>query len=340
MVLKKLSVGKILLIFCCLLGMNFSLDAQNQGNYAIVIHGGAGTITRSAMSPEREKEYTNALNQALNIGEEILKKGGKSIDAVEATIRYLEDHELFNAGKGAVFTSTGQTELDASIMHGRHKEAGAVGSVSRIKNPITLARAVMENSEHVFLIGKGAEHFAKEQNHDFVGPEYFRNTERWRNWNSGRTKKIEKPKLNQMEIDKKGTVGCVALDQYGDIVAGTSTGGMSNKKYGRIGDSPVIGAGTYANNESCGVSATGHGEYFIRFTVARDIAALMEYKGWSLDKAAHHIVNEVLVEKGGEGGIIALDHKGNISMTFNSEGMYRAYAKPGEKVIAIYKENE
>ena len=323
-----------------------SMTAQNKSKtperpkYAIVIHGGAGTITKANMTSEKEKAYNEALNIALDVGEKILQGGGTAIDAVEATIRYMEDSPLFNAGKGAVFNEDGRVELDASIMEGRNQKAGAVGGVTVVKNPITAARSVMENTEHVFLIGKGAEQFCREQKLELVNIGYFKDTERWETWNKQRFQRLPAKQMQNTgsKMDKKGTVGCVALDQYGDIVAGTSTGGMMNKKYGRVGDSPIIGAGTYANNESCGVSATGHGEYFIRYTVARDIAALMEYKGLSLEQAANEIVMKKLVQKGGEGGIVALDKAGNISMTFNSEGMYRGYARPGERKVAIYKD--
>lgn len=315
-------------------------QTSERPRYAIVIHGGAGTITRDKMTPDKEKAYLDALNDALNIGEKILDSGGTAIDAVEATIRYMEDNPLFNAGKGAVFNDAGRVELDASIMEGRNQKAGAVGGVSIIKNPITAARKVMENTDHVFLISRGAEQFCREQNLETVNFGYFKDSESWEKWNMQRIQKIRRKELQNLglKMDKKGTVGCVALDQYGDIVAGTSTGGMMNKKYGRIGDSPIIGAGTYANNESCGVSATGHGEYFIRYTVARDIAALMEYKNFSLEQAANEIIMKKLKSKGGEGGIVAIDNKGNISMIFNTEGMYRGFAKPGDRMVAIYKD--
>lgn len=315
-------------------------QSPSRPRYAIVIHGGAGTITKDKMTPDKEKAYLDALNEALNIGEKILDSGGTAIEAVEATIRYMEDNPLFNAGKGAVFNDAGRVELDASIMEGRNQKAGAVGGVSIIKNPITAARKVMEKTDHVFLIGRGAEQFCREQNLEIVNLGYFKDSESWEKWNMQRIQKIRRKELQNSgsKMDKKGTVGCVALDQYGDIVAGTSTGGMMNKKYGRIGDSPIIGAGTYANNESCGVSATGHGEYFIRYTVARDIAALMEYKNFSLEQAANEIIMKKLKSKGGEGGIVALDNKGNISMIFNTEGMYRGFAKPGERKVAIYKD--
>jgi L-asparaginase / beta-aspartyl-peptidase len=308
--------------------------------YAIVIHGGAGTINRSDMDSITEARYIQSLNQALTIGEEILKKGGSSIDAVEATIRYMEDDSLYNAGKGAVFTHDGENELDASIMNGADQKAGAIGSVKTVKNPITLARKVMENSEHVMMIGQGAEKFAQTQGLDIVPNSYFYTHRRYESLQKILKEDKDKTELSEDEKGNKkhGTVGCVALDKKGNLAAGTSTGGMTNKRYNRLGDAPIIGAGTYADNASCGVSCTGHGEYFIRYTVARDIAALMEYKGLSLKEACDQIVHKKLVEKGGEGGLIAIDKEGNIEMPFNSSGMYRGYAKPGERKVAIYKD--
>ena len=308
--------------------------------YAIVIHGGAGTIEKKYMDDATEKLYLDALGNSLTIGETILKNGGKSIDAVEATIRYMEDSPLFNAGKGAVFTNDGKNELDASIMIGDSQMAGAVGSVMTIKNPITAARAVMEKSEHVMMIGKGAETFAQKMGLDIVDPAYFYTEKRWNSLQKILKEDEQKTELSEDEKGNKkhGTVGCVALDSFGNIVAGTSTGGMTNKRYNRLGDAPIIGAGTYADNKTCGVSCTGHGEYFIRYTVARDIAAMMEYKNVSLKEACHQIVDIKLVEKGGEGGLIAIDKDGNIEMPFNSSGMYRGYAKDGQREVKIYKD--
>lgn len=309
--------------------------------YALVIHGGAGTIKREDLTPEQDAAYRSALNKALDIGEKILAEGGDAIDAVEQTIHYLEDSPLFNAGKGAVFTNEGRNEMDASIMHGANREAGAVGGVSIVKHPISAARAVMEQSPHVLLTGVGAESFAQEQGLDIVDPKYFYTERRWQALQNAiaREKAEGDP---QIELDhderKRGTVGCVALDKSGNIVAGTSTGGMTNKRWNRLGDSPIIGAGTFADNNSCGVSCTGHGEYFIRWAVAYDVAARMTYKELDLETAAKEVVNQELVKAGGEGGLIALDKYGNVSMPFNTEGMYRGYAKPGERVIAIYKE--
>ncbi|TAK48708.1 MAG: isoaspartyl peptidase/L-asparaginase [Saprospiraceae bacterium] len=308
--------------------------------YTIVIHGGAGTILKANMSPEKEAAYTNALNAALHIGEEILKNGGTALQAVEKTINYMEDSPLFNAGKGAVFTNAGTNELDASIMDGATQNAGAVAGVKIIKNPISAAVKVMEDSPHVLLSGGGADRFAIEEGLDTVPNSYFFTERQWEAIEKIRAE--EGNKTGQIIKDptdsKFGTVGCVALDQNGNIAAGTSTGGMTNKRWGRIGDSPIIGAGTYADNATCAVSCTGHGEFFIRYTVAADVAARMAYLKEPLQVAADFVVNKKLVEKGGEGGLIALDAKGNIAMVFNSEGMYRGYAKPGIREVKIYKD--
>jgi len=336
--------------------------AQNYADkITIVIHGGAGTITRENMTPEKEKAYKEGLNNALQKGYAVLKKGGTSVQAVEAAIRVMEDSPLFNAGKGAVFTSEGKNELDASVMEGKTLMAGAIAGVTTIRNPISTAIAVMEKSPHVMMAGKGAEVFAKEQGQEIVDPSYFYTEARHKalerakseekielDHNSDNKEKIKKsPKTGHKTPDdlifaegkKFGTVGCVALDQFGNLAAGTSTGGMTNKKYGRIGDAPIIGAGTYANNATCAVSATGHGEFFIRSVVAYDISALMEYKGMKLNEAADEVVMKKLLERGGEGGVIALDRNGNIAMPFNSKGMYRGYIKSdGQSEILIYKD--
>jgi len=310
--------------------------------YSIAIHGGAGTITRASMSPEKEAAYMAALDTALTIGETILKNGGTSLDAVEKTISYLEDCPLFNAGRGAVFTHEGKNELDASIMDGSNQKAGAVGSVMTVKHPIRLARAVMEKSPHVFLSGRGAEQFAAENGIEIVDPTWFYTEDRW----NSLQKELDAEKAKDKTGDaspltnpdyKYGTVGCVALDNRGNLAAGTSTGGMTNKRWNRLGDTPVIGAGTYASNDACAISCTGHGEFFIRYAVAFDVWARMMYKGESLETAADFVVNKKLVEKGGEGGLIAVDKNGNIALPFNSEGMYRGYAKPGERKVLIYK---
>jgi L-asparaginase / beta-aspartyl-peptidase len=307
-------------------------------DFSIVIHGGAGTILKSEMSPEKEKAFMGSLDTALMIGEQILANGGTSMEAVEKVIIYMEDNPLFNAGKGAVFTNSGKNELDASIMDGKTQKAGAIGGVTNVKNPITGAIAVMNKSEHVFMVGKGAEEFCSLSGCTIVDPSYFFTQNRWEGLM--KAKAADSLKLNPpKDIDdkKKGTVGCVALDKFGNIVAGTSTGGMTNKKFNRIGDAPIIGAGTFADNATCGVSCTGHGEFFIRYTVARDVAAQMEYGGKSLEEASEYIVNKKLKEKGGEGGLIAIDNKGNIVMKFNSAGMYRASSRLGKRTISIYK---
>ncbi|WP_207435531.1 isoaspartyl peptidase/L-asparaginase family protein [Sabulibacter ruber] len=316
----------------------------------LVIHGGAGTITRKNMTPEKEKAYQEVLNQALQTGYAVLKKGGSSLDAVEATVRVMEDSPLFNAGKGAVFTNEGKNELDAAIMDGKTLKAGAIASVTTIRNPISTARAVMEKSEHVMMIGAGAEKFAKEQGQVIVDPSYFRTETRYQQLQ--KAKASEKVKLDHSDTTssivpgeniftegrKFGTVGAVALDAFGNLAAATSTGGMTNKRYGRVGDAPIIGAGTYADNNTCAVSATGHGEYFIRAVVAYDIAAVMKYKGASVKKAADDVVMDKLVKFGGEGGVIALDKNGNFAMPFNSEGMYRGYINNKKSEVLIYKD--
>lgn len=299
----------------------------------IVIHGGAGSISNNNLPPEKEKQYREKLEEAVMIGYRILEKGGRSLDAVEATVRYLEDCPLFNAGKGAVFTAEGTNELDSSIMDGKTLNAGAVASIKHIKNPISLARLVMEKSPHVMLIGKGAELFAKKMGIKWVPNKYFFTQERWDSYMKQK-KEIEKKEKNKTT----GTVGAVALDQFGDLAAATSTGGMSNKMYGRVGDSPIIGAGTYANNSTCAVSCTGYGEYFIRSVVAYDISVLMEYSGLSVSRAAEKTLEKVAA-LGGDGGVIAIDHDGNMAMPFNSNGMFRAYVgKDGIPHVKIYKD--
>jgi L-asparaginase / beta-aspartyl-peptidase len=297
--------------------------------WAIVIHGGAGVITREKMTPELDKEFRSALNEAMNTGRKILIEGGTALEAVEKTINVMEDNPLFNAGKGAVFTHDGKNELDAAIMDGSTLAAGAVAGVTDIKNPVTAARYVMTKSEHVMLAGAGASQFAKEQGLEIVDPSYFYTEKRY-------------SELQEiLKKEKYGTVGCCALDRNGNLAAGTSTGGMTNKKYNRIGDAPIIGAGTYANNKTCAVSATGHGEFFIRWTVAHDISALMEYKGLSLKEASELVVNDKLVKAGGSGGVICVDKSGNISMPFNSEGMFRGFATAdGKEGIFIYKDEK
>jgi beta-aspartyl-peptidase (threonine type) len=299
----------------------------NKQEWAIVIHGGAGAMSKDKMTPEMDSLYRASLQQALGIGKQILVSGGTSLEAVEKTINFLENDPLFNAGKGAVFTHDGKNELDASIMDGSNLAAGSVAGVTDIKNPITAARYVMTKSEHVMLTGAGASQFAKEQGLEIVPPEYFKTEARY------------KELLEILKKEKNGTVGCCALDKSGNLAAGTSTGGMPNKRYNRVGDAPIIGAGTYANNATCAVSATGHGEFFIRWTVAHDISALMEYKGLSLKDASELVVNDKLVKAGGSGGVICVDNKGNVSMPFNSEGMFRGFATAdGKSGVFIYKE--
>ena len=295
-----------------------------ESGVTIVIHGGAGTILKKNMSDEKERLYKEKLKEAISIGYQILKDGGSSLDAVEQTILILENSPLFNAGKGAVFTHEMKNELDASIMDGSNLNAGAVAGVTIIKNPIKAARAVMEESEHVLLAGKGAESFAIAQNIDTVNPSYFY------------TEKSANSLKSRIGNEKHGTVGCVALDINGNLAAGTSTGGMTNKKWGRIGDSPIIGAGTYANNKTCAVSCTGWGEFYIRGVVAHDISAMMEYGGLSLKEAAQKVVHEKLTQLGGTGGIIAIDQKGNIVMEFNTKGMYRGKYNDRGLEIKIY----
>lgn len=319
------------IISCCntkRVPVSQAAPAENK-EWAIVIHGGAGTMSRDKMTPEMDKEYRAALTEALEAGKKILTQGGSSLDAVESAIRIMEDNPLFNAGKGAVFTHEGKNELDASIMDGSNLAAGSVACVKDIKNPITAARRVMTNSPHVMMTGTGASQFAKEQGLDIVPPSYFYTEKRFRDLQE------------LLKKDSIGTVGCCALDKNGNLAAGTSTGGMTNKRYNRVGDSPIIGAGTYANNSTCAVSATGHGEYFIRWTVAHDISALMEYKGLTVREASELVVNDKLVKAGGEGGVICVDKNGNVSMPFNSEGMFRGYAtSDGKGGVYIYKGEE
>ncbi len=313
--------------------------SKEKAPYAIVIHGGAGTILKKNMTDERETQYIAALNEALDVGEGILKNGGTAMDAVEQTIWLLEDSPLFNAGKGAVFTNEGENELDASIMSGNDQNAGSVGGVQTVRHPISAARAVLEKSDHVLLTSKGADQFAKEQGLEIVDSSYFKTERRWNSLQRILEEEAkDKRVLSELSENKHGTVGCVALDNQGNIVAGTSTGGMTNKRYNRFGDVPIIGAGTYADNNTCGVSCTGHGEYFIRYAVAHDVSARMEYLEESLSDAANHVVNKKLVDKGGSGGLIAVDAYGNVAMPFNSAGMYRGYAKPNERVVKIYED--
>ena len=312
----------LLVLFC------FSCNNPINKQPAIAIHGGAGIILKGALSSEKEKLIIEKLDEAISHGYEILKSTGSSTDAVVETIKILENSPLFNAGKGAVFTNQGTIEHDASIMNGENLNAGASTGTMYVKNPITLAHSIMTNSEHVFLSREGAEDFAKSQNLEIVEQDYF--------YTDFRFNQLEKQKNS---ISKFGTVGCVAIDINGNLAAGTSTGGMTNKKWGRIGDSPIIGAGTYANNKTCAVSCTGSGEYFMRSVVAYDISALMEYQKLSLKEAVFKVIHKKLPSIGGDGGLIAIDNKGNIIMDFNTPGMYRASInRDGEKNIAIYVE--
>ncbi|WP_298952155.1 isoaspartyl peptidase/L-asparaginase family protein [uncultured Nonlabens sp.] len=319
--------------------------------FAIVIHGGAGTIKKENMTPELEAQYNEKLTESIKAGHEILRNGGSAMDAVEASIRIMEDSPLFNSGKGAVFTHDGINSLDASFMDGTTLNAGAIAGVTTVKNPISLARKVMTDSEHVLLSGAGADSFATsldDKNIEIVDNKYFYTERRFKSLQRvlEREKAKDQKTVARLEIEdpfikdsKYGTVGCVALDRNGNIAAGTSTGGMTNKKYGRIGDSPIIGSGTYANNKTCGVSSTGHGEYFIRAQVAYDISALMEYGDRTLEEATEEIIQEKLVDLGGTGGIVALDRLGNISMEFNTAGMYRAMmGDNGKLTVGMYKE--
>jgi len=313
-------------------------------NFGIVIHGGAGTILKENMSDSLEQAYKQKLEEAIKTGHEILANGGTALEAVQRTINVMEDSPLFNSAKGAVFTNEGKNELDASIMDGKTLNAGAVAGVTNVKNPINLAYEVMTNSEHVLLSGKGAEQFAKEQGLEIVDPEYFYTENRFKAMERARNRDKEKTNKTAfydpfIKDEKFGTVGCAALDKNGNLAAGTSTGGMSNKKYNRIGDAPIIGAGTYANNKTLAISSTGWGEYFIRGVVAYDISAMMEYKGVSLKEATEEVIQRKQPELGGNGGVIAIDNKGNVSMEFNTAGMYRASMNSqGDMKIGIYGE--
>jgi L-asparaginase / beta-aspartyl-peptidase len=362
---RNYSLVFLLCLQVCWLNM-MPIDAQNRSSHRVAdadagavqpvpaarpqfmfaIHGGAGAIERSKMTPELEKEYRAKLTEALEAGYRILDQNGTALDAVEAAIKIMEDSPLFNAGKGAVFTSAGTNELDASIMDGRTLMAGSVAGLKHIKNPISLARMVMEKSPHVMMAGAGAETFAKQQGVQLVPQSYFYTERRWKEWRA----KVEEERSKQpkktsrlvapltADEDRHGTVGAVALDRAGNLAAGTSTGGITNKKFGRIGDSPIIGAGTYANNQTCAVSATGDGEFFIRSVVAHDISALVGYKGMSVKDAADTVLDKVK-QLGGTGGVIVLDREGHVAMSFNTAGMYRGFIGPdGKVVIEIYKD--
>ncbi|GAA4399542.1 isoaspartyl peptidase/L-asparaginase [Nibrella viscosa] len=295
----------------------------------LAVHGGAGVMNRSDLSPEKEKAIHQSLTNALDAGYQVLATGGSALDAVEQAVRALEDAEHFNAGRGAVFTADGRHEMDASLMDGKTLKAGAVAGVRNVRNPITLARTVMDKSDYVLLMAPGAEDFARQHNLSFEPDEYF--------YTETRYQELKKKQSGEGGNRKIGTVGAVALDQSGNLAAATSTGGMTNKTFGRLGDSPVIGAGTYANNRACAVSCTGDGEYFIRAVAAYDVYCLMAYKGLSLQEACRIVVHEKLKELEGEGGLIAVDRDGNLEMAFNSEGMYRGWRnEQGEGETAIF----
>ena len=311
---------------------------MNMKTFSIAIHGGAGTLVKGMMTPQLEAQYKSALKLALDAGYKLLDEGKSAIEAVEEAVKLLEDSHLFNAGKGSVFTATESHEMDASIMDGRTLNAGAVSLITGIKNPVSLARDVMEKSEHVFLAGEGAMQFAKELNYELEDDQYFYDDFRHKQW-------LEIKDTDSFQLDhstkkdsKFGTVGAVACDRDGHIAAATSTGGMTHKKWGRVGDSPMIGAGNYANNKTCAVSCTGSGEYFIRGVVAYDVACLMEHKDMSLKEASEEVIHKRILEIGGDGGLIAVDTKGNIAMPFNTEGMYRASkSSDGKEAVLIYK---
>ncbi|MEP3072055.1 isoaspartyl peptidase/L-asparaginase [Maricaulis sp.] len=328
------------------------------GNWALVVHGGAGVIERESMTPETDAAYRAAMHAALERGEAVLSQGGSALDAIEAVIHGLEDDPMFNAGRGAVFTAAGRNELDASIMDGATLQAGAVAGVTQVRHPITLARTVMQHSRHVMLQSEGAETFAREQGLEMVEPAWFFTERRWaalerslgrdgleippRPDGAPDPEPVQEGLLERDALEHRfGTVGVVALDEAGNIAAGTSTGGTTAKRWGRVGDSPIIGAGTYANNDSCGVSATGTGEYFIRLTVASRICALVEMQGLTLQAASDQVIQTELTDLGGDGGIIALTAEGDIAWSFNTPGMYRArLTEGGEPVVAIYGDEE
>ncbi len=338
--MKSAPLAALCVLLVALFVSPLTTDAGDGSDVALVLHGGAGTILKANMTPEREAHYRAKLTEALQTGYGILQKGGSSLDAVEATIRVMEDSPLFNAGRGAVFTNQGRNEMDASIMDGSTLNAGAVASVTNIKNPISAARKVMTETKHVMLVGEGASVFAKDQGLETADSIYFWTEDRWNSLQKARKK--ESLKTGRMEpagdSQKFGTVGCIALDSAGNIAAGTSTGGLTNKRWGRVGDSPIIGAGTYANNKTCGVSGTGVGEFFMRGLIAYDVSAHMEYRGMNLENASREVIDK-LTAAGGDGGFIALDNDGNIVMPFNTAGMYRGYIKAdGKPHVFLYGE--
>jgi len=308
--------------------------------FSIAIHGGAGTLVKGMMTSEKEKAYKLALKEALDSGYAVLENGGSAMDAVEAAVISLENCHLFNAGRGSVFTSAGTHEMDASIMDGKTRKAGAVSLITGLKNPVRLARSIMEKSEHVFMAGSGAMEFAKLNGHEVLPEDYFYDEFRYQQWQEIKCSDSFQLDHSKNKDSKFGTVGAVACDQHGNIAAATSTGGMTNKKFGRVGDSPMIGAGNYANNETCAVSCTGSGEYFIRGVVAYDVSCLIEYKGYSLEQATEEVIQQRVLKLGGDGGLIAVNSDGDVSLSFNTEGMYRGYRKSdGSENILIYRED-
>jgi len=319
--------------------VHMSANAQSSSPYAIAIHAGAGTIRKESMDPDTEQDIRATLSEAVQAGYAVLKSGGNSLDAVSASVVILEDSPHFNAGRGAVFNTEGKHEMDASIMNGADLQAGAVAGVDNIRNPILLAAKIMTDSAHVMLMGDGAETFARNHGIAFEDKEYFYTEHRWQQLERARASDNPEAHMVSESPDRwLSTVGAVALDSKGNLAAATSTGGTTNKRWGRVGDSPIIGAGTYADNRSCAVSATGHGEYFIRAVVAHDICARMQYKGISLEQAADEVVQDQLTSMGGDGGVIAIDPAGNISLNFNTEGMYRASINvDGETFVGIYE---
>lgn len=348
--LTSLACAALMLLFAALSHARSAHGQPSERPIVLALHGGAGTITRDTTAPELEAAYRAKLEEALRAGYAVLEEGGSSLDAVVTSIRLLEDSPLFNAGKGAVYTNAKTHELDASIMEGATRRAGAVAAVRHVKNPIVLARLVMERSPHVLLVGEGAESFAREQEVEMVPNDYFDTPRRLEQLRRAKAVEVEMGQ-NEDELplphleggdhpaDRKfGTVGAVALDRVGNLAAGTSTGGTTNKRWGRVGDSPIIGAGTYADNETCAVSSTGHGEYFIRGVVAHEVAARMRYGGQTVQEAAEAVIGGTLAEMGGTGGVIALDRQGRVAMPFNTPGMFRGYIDAeGEIVVEIYR---
>lgn len=343
--LKALILSSLLLLLSTSCTKRIAPDESDEQviKYGLVIHGGAGYIYKGRFTSEQDSIYRARLTEALKVGYKILSEGGSSVDAVEKVINVLENSPLFNAGKGAVFASNGRNELDASIMDGSNLNCGAVAGVTTIKNPISLARVVMEKSPHVMMAREGAEKYGEEMGLEIVDNKYFYTDKSWNSLKEAQKAEEEKnlKSANYFENSdyKFGTVGCAALDKNGNLAAGTSTGGMTNKKWGRVGDSPIIGAGTYANNKTCALSATGHGEYFIRNVVTYDISARMEYKGETLKQSADYVIKDKLVKQKGEGGIIGIDKRGNIVMSFNTPGMFRGFiTDKNNPTVKLYKD--